>query len=105
MNKEEALKYVFQVLQKYYNISHNKELGILLADLDPWYILDKNAKTADPAAWHDWLSALQKVTINESVSKSESQKAILLLMQEYNEHHGFELKDIIEYFSIETHWN
>jgi hypothetical protein len=99
MTKEEALKYVYEVIGDYYHLYHDDEAGMLLGDIDPWYIIAKGAKTADPAAWHDWLDAINKVTLEDNLSEEEAQKAMLVLMKEYTNHHGFNLKKAISYFS------
>ncbi len=54
--------------------------------------------TADPAAWHDWLTAVAKVTPKEEISETEAGEAMLVLLREY--HHGFDLREVIEHFTF-----
>ena len=99
MDTEEALIYVWDILDEYYQESQDDEAGALLHDLDPNPIrLNTGAKTADPAAWGDWIDALNKVTPNGILTKTEAEKSIIVLMEEYNAHHGFKLKKAIRYF-------
>ena len=99
MNKDEALIYIWDILEEYYQKSHDDEAQILLGDLDPNPIrLNTGAKTADPAAWGDWLEAISKITLNDYLSENEAKKAIVALMKEYDDHHGYELKKAIKYF-------
>ena len=97
MDREEALHYIFKKLSEFYQSSHDDETGKLLGDIDPTFKLYESAKTADPAAWHDWLKAVDTVTLAEDVTETEARAAILALMDEYNRHHGFKLKHAIKY--------
>jgi hypothetical protein len=99
MNKEEALIYIWDILEEYYHKSNDDEAGILLGDLDPNPIrLNIGTKTADPAAWNDWLDAVNMVTPNDYLTEAEAIKAIIALMEEYSKYHGYDLKKAIEYF-------
>lgn len=54
----EAYKAMYAFLENYYNqTGHPDEVGLILGDLR---ILE-SGKTVDPAAWQDWLSAVEKV--------------------------------------------
>ena len=96
MTLEQAYKYIFKILDNYYDKTHNDELGALLSGLNPH--LFKKRISADPAAWDDWMDAVQKVTPRENITEDEARKAMLMLMKEYNDHHGFDLEEVIKYF-------
>ncbi len=91
----ESYNYMFNKLSGYYAKTRNNELGAMLGGFDTSF----GGKPFDPAAWHDWVTAVKKVTPSENITEEEAHKAMLVLMREYNEHHGFKLKEVIEYFS------
>ena len=102
MGRKEAYIYVFQILQEYWNKTRDEELGGILGGLNPWSPLSKDERPGDPAAWQDWLDAVEKVSSNEYITEEEARKAMLVLLKEYNDHHGFDLKKTIQYFSHEV---
>jgi hypothetical protein len=54
---EQAYRAMLVFLEREYNISHSDELGGLLGGLQ----VLQDGKTADPAAWGDWLDAVRQV--------------------------------------------
>jgi hypothetical protein len=56
LTEEEAFKAMVIFLERYYNETHSDDIGSLLSDL----ILLDDKKTADPAAWNDWINAINK---------------------------------------------
>ncbi len=94
MTLKESYEYMFHKLTRYYETTHNNELGGMLGGFDT----SLNGKPFDRAAWHDWLKAVKKVTLNEEVTQDEAFKATLFLLKEYNDHHGFELSEVIAHF-------
>lgn len=97
MTLEQAFSYIFNILDDYYKKTLNDELGIILGGLDPNLFVD--LKTADPAAWHDWIRTVKKITTNENITKEEALKAMILLLKQYNDNEGFDLADVIEHFA------
>lgn len=72
MSLEKSIFYVCNALNSYWEETHDEELGNLLSDMCPSYIpgyLPGTVKvsTSDPAAWYDWVEAIQK-----SMPRSES---------------------------------
>ena len=57
LNEEEAFKAMVIFLERYYNETHSDDIGSLLSDL----ILLDDKRTADPAAWNDWINAVNKI--------------------------------------------
>lgn len=94
MDIQEAYIYMFRELSTYYKKTYNDELGAMLGGFDTAI----NGKPIDPAAWVDWSDAVKKVTKRENLSSIDVNTAIIKLLQEYNDHHGFKLKDVIRYF-------
>ncbi len=100
MNKEEALIYIWDILEQFCYESQDDEAQILLSEMDPNPIrLNTGAKTADPAVWDDWIEAIGKITPGEYLTETEARKALVVLMEEYNAHHGFRLQKAIEYIN------
>lgn len=98
MNREEALIYIWDLLDEYYGQSKDDETGILLGDIDPNPIrLGVPETTADPAGWGDWISVVNQISKSENLSENESKKAIIALMEECNAHHGFRLDNAIHH--------
>jgi hypothetical protein len=95
MNIKEAYEYMFRELSSYYAKTHNNEVGDMLGGFDTSF----TGKPFDAAAWTDWLNAVHKVNTNEYLSEKEALKAMLVLLKEYNDHHGFKLKNVIKYYS------
>jgi hypothetical protein len=62
MNKHlsplDAFKTMACFLEKYYDQTQSDDVGSLLGDLQ----LLADGGTSDPAAWHDWLDCVHKVT-------------------------------------------
>lgn len=55
MNELEAYKAMVKFLEKYYNRTKSDDIASLLGDM----ILIEAEKTADPAAWEDWLESIK----------------------------------------------
>lgn len=53
---KEAFLAMYAFLEEYYKQTHSDDVGGLLGELS----LLPDGGTADPAAWHDWLQAIQK---------------------------------------------
>lgn len=65
LSVRQAYKVMYEFLRNYYYAMERPEaLGSLLSDLQ---LLDYGGP-ADPAAWEDWLMAVQKVLDNEKSS-------------------------------------
>jgi hypothetical protein len=94
MSLEESYNYMFDALSNHYAEMHDNELGAMLGGFDKSH----RGKPFDPAAWHDWIDAVRKVTSNETITENEALKAMLVLLKEYNDHHGFDLSKVIEFF-------
>jgi hypothetical protein len=76
MTLEEALLYVFKILNDYWKETHIDDLGRLLSELNPSYIPGTNRiDTGDPAAWYDWADAVRKVKPDEPIADEEAIKA------------------------------
>jgi hypothetical protein len=101
MTLKDSFNFMVSTLSGYYAKTHNDELGGMLGGFDT----SIGGRPFDPAAWDDWISAVRKISKKDNLSEEEIKKAILFLLKEYNEHHGFDLKEVIEYFSIEDNWN
>jgi hypothetical protein len=95
MTLREAYIYIFGILDGYWENSHNSELGILLGGFTFWHPLSNDEKTADPAAWKDWIDAVRKITVSDSINNIEALQASVYLMKEYNDHQGFQLNEVI----------
>jgi len=95
MTLKESYDYMVSKLSEYYSKTHNDDVGGMLGGFDTSFA----GKPFDPAAWGDWEKAVRKVTPNANITEEEARKAMLVLMKEYNEHHGFDLTRVIEYFS------
>jgi hypothetical protein len=94
MTIKEAYIYMLKVLEVYWEKTHNDELGSLLGQLNPFLFRDE--KPADPAAWDDWLKAVREITYGNILTKEQMLKAMVLLLEEYNDYQGFDLVDVIE---------
>jgi hypothetical protein len=57
----------------------NKELGMMLGGFSPQVFI--GLKTADPAAWQDWIDAVNKVTKNKYITEAEAKKAMIILLK------------------------
>jgi hypothetical protein len=94
MNIKEAYQYMYKELCGYYARTHNVGVGDIISDFNTSLI----GKPLDPAAWTYWLNAVRKVTEDEILSETDTIKAITILLKEFNDHHGFKLKDVIKYY-------
>ncbi len=56
LTDKEAFLAMYAFLKEYYERTHANDVGALLGDLS----LLPGGDTADPAAWQDWLQAIQK---------------------------------------------
>ena len=57
LSSEQAFQAMFVFLNEYYQrTSERAELGDVLGDIQ----LNKDGMTADPAAWDDWLAAINE---------------------------------------------
>lgn len=54
---EEAYKSMVEFLEMYYERTSSDDVGSLLGDM----VILGDAKTADPAAWNDWLQAVKMI--------------------------------------------
>jgi len=65
LSPEQALAAMSGFLEKYHvRTSGNGELGALLGDLE---INPRDGRTCDPAAWADWLGAIDEVLEREQL--------------------------------------
>jgi len=57
--------FVYKKLNTYWEKTHDDELGNLLSEFNPCLFEPESEKnkvyTADPAAWYDWIEAIQKL--------------------------------------------
>jgi hypothetical protein len=97
MTLREAYIYMLATLETYYDNTHNDELGGLLGGLTLWHPLSPNEKPADPASWNDWLNVVRIVMDRDSVNNIETLQATVNLLREYNDHQGFNLKEVISF--------
>jgi len=58
---EEAFNAMRLFLEEYYNRTSSDDVGSLLGDL----ILLREERTADPAAWGDWMDCVKKIERKE----------------------------------------
>lgn len=65
VDEQDALIDMYYLLKDYYDETKLDEIGSLLGDI----VLFENGTTADPAAWQDWISVVNKV-INLSDNQS-----------------------------------
>ncbi len=96
MTLEQAYDWMFCILDEYWNKTKQRDLGEMLGEFSRSLFIDK--KPADPAAWQDWVNAVQKVTLNESITRKDAYQAMLLLLQDYNDNQGFDLAEVIDHF-------
>lgn len=94
MTVKESYDYMYAALLDYYNKTHNDELGGMLGGFE-CFIGDK---PFDPAAWHDWLKSVRTITPEDVLSETQVQQAIISLLKDYNDNHGFNLKEVINHF-------
>ena len=94
MTIKEAYIYMLRVLETYWEKTHNDELGSLLGELNPFLFRDE--RPADPAAWDDWMNAVREITSENNLTKEQMLKAMILLLEEYNNYQGFDMVDVIE---------
>ena len=59
LTSKEALAAMVDFLEKYYERTGSNDIACILSDLK---ILD-DGKTADPAAWNDWMESIKKSKI------------------------------------------
>lgn len=57
MTEMDAFQAMQLFLEEYYKRTGSDDIGSLLGDL----ILLSDCKTADPAAWHDWMQCVDKI--------------------------------------------
>lgn len=96
MTLEETYSYMYDSLLKYYQETHDNELGAMLGGFECIH----GEKPFDPAAWNDWKRAIVSVNREETYSRSDTLQAIRILLKEYDEHHGFNLKNVLDHFSL-----
>ena len=89
---------MFGILSNFYAETHDNELGGVLGGFDTSF----SGKPFEPAAWQDWIKAVQKITSSEQITEEEARQAMLVLMKDYDAHDGFDLKKVIQYFSQES---
>jgi hypothetical protein len=94
---KESYEFMFNLLNEYYQITHEDDVGSLLGELNTKFFND--GKPVDPAAWDDWRVAVSQVTNESKISESQTVKALVALLTEYNANHGFNFKEAIKYFS------
>jgi hypothetical protein len=102
MNLKESYIYMYGLLKCYFSFNKNNELAPVLAGFTPHPSASDHIISDDPAAWHDWINAVKKVTEKQSITEEEAKKAMIILLREYNDHHGFILSDVIKHFEIPT---
>ncbi len=58
----EAFKCMREFLEMYYKNTESEDIGDILSDtqLSLW----EDGSTGDPAAWHEWMECIEKVTKN-----------------------------------------
>ena len=61
---------MFRLLDEFYKSSNDECLGNLLSGFNPFLFSDE--KTADPAAWDDWMSTVKKITDKDSLNEREA---------------------------------
>ena len=57
MTNEVAYKAMIKFLEKYYERTNSDDIGSLLGDLQ----LLSDGSTSDPAAWNDWIDAINTI--------------------------------------------
>jgi len=101
MNITEAYHFAFNILVEFWRKTQDDQLAAVLGGLNP-EPLSEGTVTTDPAAWHDWVDAVKKVTSNENITESEAQQAMLVVMREYRDHDGLDLTNVIDFLNKRT---
>jgi hypothetical protein len=102
MNLKEAYIYMYDLLQSYYLFNKNNELAPVLAGFAINPSPSDRIISDDQAAWYDWIDAVRKVTQNDELNERDTLNAMIILLKEYNDHHGFELSQVIDHFEKQT---
>lgn len=68
VDEQDALIDMYDLLKDYYDNTKLDEIGALLGDI----VLFEDGSTSDPAAWEDWMKAVNKVTKNNVDTDSTS---------------------------------
>ncbi len=63
----QAYKAMLAFLEREYNLTHSDELGGLLGG---YQLTSDSGATMDPAAWPDWVSAINQVLEGDKTSRS-----------------------------------
>jgi hypothetical protein len=74
MTLEESIFYVFKALDSYWEEAHDDELGMFLSEFCPFYVPGYlpgtvTIATSDPAAWYDWVKAIQKLMPRNEIAE------------------------------------
>jgi len=85
------------ILDTYYDITRNNELGGLLGGLSLFGPNPLGERPLDPASWDDWTKAVRKITSNDSLDDLQTLQATVSLLKEYNDNQGFDLKEVINF--------
>jgi hypothetical protein len=102
MNLKEAYIYMYNLLESYYLSNKNNELAPVLAGFSIHPSPPDHIISDDQAAWYDWIDAVRKITKSNELSEKETLDAMIILLKEYNDHHGFELSEVIDHFEKQT---
>ena len=98
LSKSEALVYVSGILEERWFLTHDNEVSRLGSEISPVGRKGKDIfVTGDPAAWNHWESAIKKITNAEMLNEIQAKKALIELMNKYNEE-GFHLEETINHF-------
>jgi hypothetical protein len=57
LTAEDAFAVAFEFLSEYWRELSDATVGDVLSEMNPAY----GGRTSDPAAWHDWLRAIERV--------------------------------------------
>ena len=95
LSKEQAYLAMFFMLdQHYWTSTKNDSLGQLLGSLNPYLFI--GSKTADPAAWEDWIDSITRITDASLLSPDEALKACMVFLEFYMSEFGFDVGWILE---------
>ncbi len=103
MTLKEGYDRMYRILDNYWinTGKRNLDLADMLSGFDTRIFRDikGNRVPGDPGAWQDWVKAVRSVTARDEITEEESFLAMVNLLKEYNDHHGFDLAEVIDHFS------
>ena len=94
INHKQAFLAMFDLLDEYYDMTKNDDLGAILGSISPKLFVD--GEPADPASWHDWEDSIHKVTTKELINCMEALQAVREFLNLYQVEFGYNLVWLLE---------